>query len=37
MTRNSHYGTEEMNLTSTHEDVGFIPVLAQWIKDLTLP
>ena len=25
------------NPTSTHEDVGLIPGLVQWVKDLPLP
>ena len=30
-------GSEVMNLTSIHEDVGLIPGLTQWVKNLVLP
>ena len=29
-------GSEVMNLTSIYEDVGLIPGLAPWVKDLVL-
>ena len=32
----SHRGLVVTNLTSIHEDVGSIPGLAQWVKDLEL-
>ena len=35
--RSSHLGPVLMNPTSTHEDLGSIPDLTQWVKDLALP
>ena len=32
----SHHGSVVMNTTSIHKDSGFIPGLAQWVKDLAL-
>ena len=26
-----------MNLTSIHEDIGLVPGLTHWVKDLVLP
>ena len=34
--RSSHCGAVETNLTGNHEDVGWIPGLAQWDKDPVL-
>ena len=35
--RHSHCVSVVMNPTSIHEDVGSIPGLAWWVKDLVLP
>ena len=37
MGRSSRRGAVEMNLTRNYEDVGSIPGLTQWVKDLVLP
>ena len=36
MLRNSHCGLVVANLTSIYEDLGLIPGLIQWVKDLVL-
>ena len=35
--QSSHCGPGVMTLTNIHEDVGLVPGLAQWVKDLALP
>ena len=35
--RSSHHGSVVNKPVSIHEDMGLIPSLAQWVKDLALP